>query len=255
MAKLIHESVVCPVLIGRTAEMTALQECLEATMSGQGGVVLLSGEAGIGKSRLVAELQRSAEDLAFQLLGGQCFPADRSCPHAPLLDLLRAFLAPLSATQMATALGPSARALLPLLPEQVQHLPELASLPPLSSLDPEQEQRRLFAALADVFTRAASSRPVLLVVEDLHWCDEITLEFLLFMARKTVASRLLLLLTYRGEEVGQSLRSFLAHLDREHLRQDIALVPLTRAHTGTMLRTSCWGRLPCLRECSMPSTA
>jgi predicted ATPase len=124
-----------------------------------------------------------------------------------------------------------------LLPEQVQHLPELASLPPLSSLDPEQEQRRLFAALADVFTRAASSRPMLLVVEDLHWCDESTLEFLLFLARKTVASRLLLLLTYRGEEVGQSLRSFLAQLDREHLRQDIALVPLTRAHTGTMLRT------------------
>src|SRR5258707_245817 len=237
MAKPIHQSVVCPILIGRTAEMAALQECIEATVSGQGGVVLLSGEAGIGKSRLVAELQRSAEALAFQLLGGQCFPADRSCPYAPLLDLLRAFLAPLSATEIARALEPSARVLLPLLPEQVQHLPELASLPPLSSLDPEQEQRRLFAALADVFTRAAGSRPVLLVVEDLHWSDESTLEFLLFFARKTVASRLLLLLTYRGEEVGQSPRAFLAQLDREHLRQDIALVPLTRAHTGTMLRT------------------
>jgi len=237
MANLIHQSVVCPILIGRTAEMAALQECIEATASGQGGVILLSGEAGIGKSRLVAELQRAASALAFQLLGGQCFPADRSCPYAPLLDLLRAFLAPLSATEIARALEPSARVLFPLLPEQVQHLPELASLPPLSSLDPEQEQRRLFAALADVFTRAAGSRPVLLVVEDLHWSDESTLEFLLFFARKTVASRLLLLLTYRGEEVGQSLRSFLAQLDREHLRQDIALVPLTRAHTGTMLRT------------------
>src|SRR5229473_1483019 len=220
MAKLIHQSVVCPILIGRSAEMIALQESIEATVSGQGGIVLLSGEAGIGKSRLVAELQRPAEALTFQLLGGQCFPADRSCPYAPLLDLLRAFLAPLSATQMATALGPSARVLFPLLPEQVQHLPKLASLPPLSSLDPEQEQRRLFAQLSEFFTRATNSRPVLLVVEDLHWSDESTLEFLLFLARKTVASRLLLLLTYRVEEVGQSLRSFLAQLEREHLRQD-----------------------------------
>ncbi len=98
---------------------------------------------------------------------------------------------PLSRHTDGDGVGPSARALFPLLPEQVQHLPELASLPPLSSLDPEQEQRRLFAALADVFTRAAASPPVPLVVEDLHWCDESTLEFLLFFARKTVASPVL----------------------------------------------------------------
>ncbi len=237
MTNPIYQSVVCPILIGRSAEMTALQECIEAAASAQGGVVLLSGEAGIGKSRLVTELQREASALEFQLLGGQCFPTDRSCPYAPLLDLLHAFLAPLSASQIATALGPSARVLLPLLPERVQHLPEMASLPPLSSLDAEQEQRRLFATLAEVITKQASSRPVLLVMEDMHWSDESTLEFLLFFARRTAAFRLLLLLTYREEEVGQSLRSFLAHLDRERLRQDIALVSLSRAHTETMLLT------------------
>ena len=148
MTILLDQPVVCPVLIGRSAEIAALQERIEAAARGQGGIVLLSGEAGIGKSRLLAELQRSASALGFQLLGGQCFPTDRSCPYAPLLDLLRAFLAPLSATQIATMLGASARALFPLLPEQVQHLPELASLSPLFPLDPEQEQRRLFRALA-----------------------------------------------------------------------------------------------------------
>ncbi|HYU73085.1 MAG TPA: LuxR C-terminal-related transcriptional regulator, partial [Ktedonobacteraceae bacterium] len=75
------------------------------------------------------------------------------------------------------------------------------------------------------------------VVEDLHWSDESTLEFLLFFARKTAASRLLVLLTYRSEEVSQPLRSFLAQLDRERLRQEIALVRLTRANTETMLQT------------------
>jgi predicted ATPase len=91
-----HQSVVCPILIGRNAELTALQACLESAARGQGGIVLLSGEAGIGKSRLVAELQRSAEAFDFQLLGGQCFPTDRACPYAPLLDLLGTFLAPLT---------------------------------------------------------------------------------------------------------------------------------------------------------------
>jgi len=233
----LHQPVVCSTLIGRTAEMTALQECIQQTASGQGGVVLLSGEAGIGKSRLVEELKRSASAQAFQLLGGQCFPADRSCPYAPLLDLLRAFLAPLSSTEIATVMGSSARALFPLLPEHVQHLPEMASLSPLSSLDPEQEKRRLFATLAEVFTNQAITQPVLLMVEDIHWSDESTLEFLLFFARKTAASRLLMLLTYRGDEVSQPLRSLLAQLDREHLRHEIALVRLTRANTETMLQT------------------
>jgi len=148
---------------------------------------------------------------------------------------LRAFLAPLSATQIATALGASARVLFPLLPEQVQHLPEVASLPPLSPLEPEQDKRRLFAALAEVFTKQATSRPVLLVIEDIHWSDESTLEFLLFFVRKTAAHRLLVVLTYRSDELSQPLRSLLAQLDRERLRQEIALVRLTRTNTETML--------------------
>src|ERR1700758_4252017 len=138
----LYQPVVCPILVGRSAELAALQACIQAPTRGQGSVVLLSGEAGIGKSRLVAELQRSAEAPGFQLLSGQCFPADRSCPYAPLLDLVRTFLAPLSPAQITTVLGSSARALVPLLPEPVQHLPEVASLPPLSPLEPEQEQRR-----------------------------------------------------------------------------------------------------------------
>ena len=90
-----HQSIVCPILIGRDAELTALQNSLEAAVHGQGGIVVLSGEAGIGKSRLVAEMRRSAEAVDFQLLAGQCFPTDRAFPYAPLLDLLDTFLAPL----------------------------------------------------------------------------------------------------------------------------------------------------------------
>jgi len=131
MSTLLYQPAICPILIGRSAEMSALQECIEAAARGQGSDVLLCGEAGIGKSRLTAELRRFAETQDFQLLGGQCFPTDRSCPYAPLLDLLSTFLAPLSPSQIATSLGSSARSLVPLLPEQIQQLPELASLSPL----------------------------------------------------------------------------------------------------------------------------
>jgi len=237
MSTLLYQPAICPILIGRSAEMSALQECIEAAARGQGSDVLLCGEAGIGKSRLTAELRRFAETQDFQLLGGQCFPTDRSCPYAPLLDLLSTFLAPLSPSQIATSLGSSARSLVPLLPEQIQQLPELASLSPLPPLGPEQEQRRLFAALADVFLRITTIRPLLLVLEDLHWSDENTMEFLLFFARKIRGHRLLMMLTYRSDEVHQPLRSLLAQLDRERLRQEIVLLRLTRVDTETMLQT------------------
>ena len=151
-------------------------------------------------------------------------------------------------------LGSSARALFPLLPEQIQHLPELASLSPLSPLDPEQEKRRLFTALADVFMRATTSRPLLLVIEDIHWSDESTLEFLLFFARKTAAHRLLVVLTYRSDEAHQPLRSLLAQFDRERLRQEIFLEPLTRTNTETIPADHlARDAIPCPPECSMPS--
>jgi DNA-binding CsgD family transcriptional regulator/tetratricopeptide (TPR) repeat protein len=112
--------------------------------------------------------------------------------------------------------------------------------------DPAQDKRRLFAALAEVFIRATTSRPLLLVVEDIHWSDESTLEFLLFFVRKAVASRLLLLLTYRSEEVHQPLRSLLAQLDRGRLRQEVILAALSRAGTEVFLQTVLQGtdRLP-----------
>src|SRR5438128_579490 len=107
----------------------------------------------------------------------------------------------------------------------------------LTPLDPEQEKRRRFEILAHFLTSQTSAHPVLLVVEDLHWSDDTSLEFLHYLARRCSAHRLLILLTYRSDEVRSGLRHFLAQLNRERLTQEILLARLTRDEVEAMLRS------------------
>src|SRR6266481_7169012 len=222
-------AIVCPIVVGRTAELTALRLLIDRTRSGHGQVTLVCGEAGIGKSRLVAEAKAYAAAQNFLVLQGSCFQMDSSYPYAPLLDLLRASAAP----------TPNAPDPDPIVLEFARLLPELAltlagPLPaPLP--DPVQEERRLFAALTRFFKERASQRPVLLVIEDLHWCDDISLDFLQSLARFCAAQPLLLLMTYRSDEVQPGLQRFLAQLDRARLSQELRLVLLSRSEVGAML--------------------
>src|SRR6266487_4950433 len=163
----LNKPVICPVLIGRPSELAALQALIAQIGNAPGQIVLISGEAGIGKSRLVAEAKMYAQEQHFLLLQGNCFPTDRSFPYAPLLDLLRSFFLASSTATVEALVRPYARELAPLLPDIIHLFPDLTVLPPLPSLDPEQEKRRLFAALAHFFLSQAAERPLLLVVEDL----------------------------------------------------------------------------------------
>ena len=231
-----HTSVVCPMLIGRTAELAAFDLLVEQAKSGSGHVALLSGEAGVGKSRLVAEVKTSAEREGFRLFQGNCFQADRAFPYAPFLDMLRSSFS-------GSSRLPSHHDLLPFVQELSQFLPDVTPLiperPPLllpSSLDPQQEQRRLFALLLHFFTEQATRQPLLCILEDLHWCDETSLELLLYLARNCTHLPLLFVLTYRSDEVSPELRHSLAECDREHLAQDFSLQRLARAEVDAMLR-------------------
>ena len=233
MAKGFNKPIVCPILIGRTPELRGLHALIDQVRGGQGQVALLYGEAGIGKSRLVTEAKTSTTAQGFLLLQGNCFPTDLSYPYAPLLDLLRSSAASQLAATIASDLAPFARELHQLVPDIVPLPPNLVSL---SSFDPEQEKRRLFTALAQFFTGQATKQPVLLIIEDIHWSDDTSLEFLYYLARRCSAHPLLLLLTYRSDEVRPSLRHFLAQLDRERLAQETSLAHLTRDEVDAMLR-------------------
>lgn len=226
------QPVVSPTLIGRDEQVAALDTLITTVRAGHGATLLVSGEAGIGKSRLVSELRQRfvAGGMA---LAGHCFEHDRTVPYAPLLDLLRAYLLKLTPERLADALGP-------LGPELVKLLPELAfSMPGLSAsgaLEPEQEKRRLFEAIAHFFLQLGQHQPLLIVVEDLHWCDDVTLELLARFTRRIADQPILLTLTYRDDEVERGLIDLLAETRRERLALEISLGRLEEQDVERMVR-------------------
>ena len=235
MERAFNRPILCPKIIGRTPEFAALGLLVEEAKGGHGHIALIAGEAGIGKSRLVSELKALAAIQGFLVLQGACFPADLTYPYAPWLDLLRSLAAsnPEAAGQpqgFSSALATLARDIFPLLPELT---PDQTT--PLPRLEPEQEKHRLFAVLTTFFLHLSTQAPLLLIIEDAHWSDATSLDFLHYLARRSAPQRLLILVTYRLEEMRPELSSWLTLLDRERLAHKTLLVPLSRSEVDAML--------------------
>jgi len=187
-----------PPLIGRDDELQHLLSAWQATISGQGQVILISGEAGVGKTRLVAELAQSAGWRDGITLWGSCYEYERALPYQPLVEALRSGW-PFMPVPALDALP------LWMLAEVAQLVPELRQqypkLPPPAFLDLHMAQTRL-TALVGFLTAVATRMPLLLVLEDLHWAGESTLAFFHHLARHLVVGmRVLLVGTYRHTEV------------------------------------------------------
>lgn len=226
----------CPVLISRTRELASLYSLIEESRSGQGHVVLVSGEAGIGKTRLIVEAKKKAQSHGFVILQGNCFQADASYPYAPVLDVLSAFSRshpPLPLTNEGERL---VHELTRLLPDLAFLFPSYFSASPSHTFQPSEHRHRLLDVLTQFVVSLATPHAVLVVIEDLHWCDESSLGFLLSLARHVRSLPLLCLFTYRSDERSASLRRWLTQLDRERLAQEISLAPLSRADVGAMLQ-------------------
>src|SRR6266550_2209664 len=144
-------SVICPILIGREGDLAALQWLVEETKRGQGRVAFVSGEAGVGKSRLITETAHFARQQGFFHLQGHCFQTDSALPYAPFLDLLRSYMMSSTPEQIAQEWEPISAELLRLLPEVRGLIPAFASVLPLPALDPQQEKRRLFGAMTSAW--------------------------------------------------------------------------------------------------------
>ncbi len=222
----------CPVLIGRAHHLDGLHHWLDELEYKHGQTVLISGEAGIGKSRLVAEAKTYAKQIGIPVLQGICFEPDYALPYAPFIDLLRSYFAKLSPDAIAQACGTSG-------PDLIQLLPELTAVlqyPDLTTREPEQEKRRSFYALMQFFTHLTVQTPLVIVIEDLHWSDDTSLEFMLHFARQIASYPILLIMTYRNDEPHPPLQHFLALLDRERLGIEFPLSRLSIDETKSMIR-------------------
>ncbi len=229
--------VICPVFIGRVTERDALNQLIDRSRSGEGHVALVCGEAGIGKSRLIAEAKAYAAAHGFlPPLEGHCFQTDSAFPYAPLLDLFRSYFAHFAPTSLADDLRSFVSLLSRLLPDLALLFPDLATSSTPPSVDPEEEKRRLFAAMTHFLTEQAARHPVLLMVEDVHWCDDLSLDFLLHLARRCRQVPLLLLVTYRNDEDHPRLTQWLTQLDRERLAREYTLERLSQSDVAAMLR-------------------
>jgi len=215
-------------LFGREAERGRLQELLDDAVRGHGHVATVVGEAGIGKTRLVTSLAADALARGCRFMIGRCHESDSILPFGPWVDACRS--GGVSADEeILGALHPAHRA------ELSRLLPEagMASLPRASD-----SALPLFESVAELIAAVAARHPVVLVLEDLHWADEMSVRLLGFVSRRIPAWSALLVATAREEELADAsmVRRALAELSRTSPAVPLALSPLSRADTMRLVR-------------------
>ncbi len=192
-------------LVGRRAELDAAQALLDGVTQGAGGVLVVSGEAGMGKTRLTREIARQAQKRAMRVLAGACLSYGGDIPYLPWADVVRALLG-VSATDQAAQLQQLARGLAvagmtgwePLVAELLELETEETDL--TASLDPRLRQQRLFDIVLELIQHHAQAQSLLLVIEDVHWSDPTSLELLDYVARNVASCPVALLVVHRPRE-------------------------------------------------------
>jgi DNA-binding CsgD family transcriptional regulator/tetratricopeptide (TPR) repeat protein len=220
--------VASPTFVGRVEELQILGSALVRAATTEPAVVLVGGEAGVGKTRLVAELTARCTADGTRVLAGGCVPVGGDgLPFAPIMEALRPLPEELGADTVREFAGPSWRELARLLPALGE---------PEAGPAGQVAQARLFELLLGLLARLSQQTPVTLVVEDLHWADQSTRDLLAFLVRNLRRERLLVVVSYRSDEPGTDwLGPYLAVLDRSGRAQRVALPRLDRAETVAQL--------------------
>jgi predicted ATPase/class 3 adenylate cyclase len=200
--------------VGREREMEQLKERLADAFSGLGSVVMVVGDAGIGKTRLLQEFATYARLRGAQVLWGAAYEGEARLPYGPFAEALRDYVSRTSVETLRQAVTEGSSVLAPLAPELKVKLPDLPEPPPVAA---EAEAYRLFQEITEFLKNASTSAPLLLVLEDLQWADKGSCSLLQHLARRLAGARLLVAISCREAELEPShpIREALPHLRRE----------------------------------------
>jgi DNA-binding CsgD family transcriptional regulator/tetratricopeptide (TPR) repeat protein len=240
MMELVSLGVGAPVFVGRMAELATLDAAFERVRRGRPSAVLIGGEAGVGKSRLLSEFAARARATGVsRVLYGYCLELSaEGLPFAPFTTVLRELVRGLGTEGVAALLpGRGGQELARLLPELGE--PDIHG-------DPGEARARMFEQALTLFARLAEGGPVLLVIEDAHWSDPSTRDLLAFLVgNQRVLDNVLIVVTFRSDELhrGHPLRPVLAELDRLGWVVRLDLPRLTRRE-GRELAAALLGREP-----------
>jgi tetratricopeptide (TPR) repeat protein/predicted Ser/Thr protein kinase len=219
--------------VGRDSETIELSRLLDRMLTGQGGLILIGGEPGVGKTRLARELMAEGRKRGCLCLTGHCYEMEGAAPFVPFVEI----------TEQTVRLIPQAvrAAMGDLAPEIAAMVPSLrrtyADIAPLPDVPADQRRRLMFGAFLDYVQRGTQKSPGVFLLDDLHWADEPTLQLLVHIAPHLASMRLLVVGTYRDVEldVGRPFAKTLESLLRQRLATRIALRRLNESGVQELL--------------------
>jgi AAA ATPase-like protein len=229
--------------LGREAELAVLVAGLEDAIAGHGGLVLLGGEPGIGKSRLADEAFNTARARGFVTLWGRAWEDAGAPAYWPWIQVLRGYLRQTDPDDARRQLGPGAADIAQVLPEVRELMPELP--PPQAGAESDAARFQLFDSTATFLRTAATAKPTLVVLDDLQAADTPSLRLLRFVAGQVAEMRLLIVGTYRDIELtpAHPLTDAIAELTREPTTRSLTIRGLDRAALRALIGTTV-GREP-----------
>jgi DNA-binding CsgD family transcriptional regulator len=222
---LVARRVTSSALIGRGDELTAAVDAATSVQSGQARIVLIAGDAGIGKTRLVTEVcSRASQAGMLTAVGGCVQLGEASVAYAPLVGALRELRRQLGTERVAELLGPASAQIGVLFGD-------------VGEADPTVGAGPLFEHVLGFLVRLGAHQPTLLVFEDMHWADPSTRDLVAFLGRNLRGAAVAMMLSYRTDELHRRhpLRSLLTDLERDPYIDRIALAGLTRSELATLL--------------------
>src|ERR1700719_3711334 len=224
-------------MVGRERELALLLSGLDDAASRRGRLVLISGEPGVGKTRMADEVAAAADVKRMAIMVGHCSEHDEAVAYLPFVEILEDFIDRASNQDvLRAALGDQGPELARLIPKLKNIIPEL---PPPLDLPPAQARRHLFNCFCDFIARIASQQPTLMILEDLHWADDSTLSLLHHLTQRLHDLPLMVIGTYRDAELNltRELAKTLEDLLRARLATRVRLKGLLRDEVAAMLNS------------------